>query len=200
MKYFFTILFFVIAQWATAQIYEAHIDSFRKNYIAELIAEPRQPLKAQDTIALRFYKTNKNYLVNATVKRIYDSIGFEMRTHSGKIKKYYKYAALQFKIKSKPQILYLYQSKTIQAIDGYEDYLFLPFNDATNYDYTFGGGRYLDLKEKEIRNNIIKLDFNKCYNPYCAYTEGFNCPIPPSENKLKIKIKAGEMRPDLNTN
>ena len=77
----------------------------------------------------------------------------------------------------------------------YKNYLFLPFTDETNYNQTFGGGRYLDFEITDIVGNKLILDFNKCYNPYCAYAGGFNCPIPPKENDLKVKIKAGEKSP-----
>jgi uncharacterized protein (DUF1684 family) len=70
--------------------------------------------------------------------------------------------------------------------------LFVPFKDRTNYDATYGGGRYIDLSTKDIVNGRILLDFNKCYNPYCAFADGFNCPIPPDENSLPIEIAAGE--------
>jgi uncharacterized protein (DUF1684 family) len=43
-----------------------------------------------------------------------------------------------------------------------------------------------------VKDGKITLNFNKAYNPYCAYNEGFNCPIPPSENHLNLSIRAGE--------
>jgi uncharacterized protein (DUF1684 family) len=74
----------------------------------------------------------------------------------------------------------------------YKDHLFIPFTDGTTYTETYGGGRYIDLSVNDIKNGKIELDFNKCYNPYCAYAGGFNCPIPPVENRLPVAIKAGE--------
>jgi uncharacterized protein len=74
----------------------------------------------------------------------------------------------------------------------YADYLFVPFTDATTGNETYGSGRYIDLRLGDIKNNTVLLDFNKCYNPYCAYTSGYNCPIPPKENRLAVAVKAGE--------
>ena len=71
----------------------------------------------------------------------------------------------------------------------YEDYLFIPFNDLTNGNETYDGGRYLDLKTTS--ESTIVIDFNKAYNPYCAYNDKYSCPIPPRENDLPIEIKAG---------
>ena len=69
------------------------------------------------------------------------------------------------------------------------DHLFLPFTDNTNGVETYGGGRYIDLKIPA--GNTINIDFNKAYNPYCAYSDKYSCPIPPPENHLDIEIKAG---------
>ena len=75
--------------------------------------------------------------------------------------------------------LTIYQSEALMKKPDYEDYLFLPFKDMSNYTYSYGGGRYMDLRFDDIKDSTIVLDFNKCYNPYCAYTDGYNCPIPP---------------------
>jgi uncharacterized protein (DUF1684 family) len=69
--------------------------------------------------------------------------------------------------------------------------LFLAFADETSARETYGGGRYLDLK-KIPAATTIELDFNKAYNPYCAYNENYSCPLPPPENLLKVAILAGE--------
>ena len=68
--------------------------------------------------------------------------------------------------------------------------LFLPFMDKTSGEATYGAGRYMDL-DFPI-NDVIILDFNKAYNPYCAYTEAYSCPFPPKANILNIAVEAGE--------
>jgi uncharacterized protein (DUF1684 family) len=74
----------------------------------------------------------------------------------------------------------------------YKDHLFLPFYDQSNGVESYGGGRYMDLKQTDIIDGQLELDFNKCYNPYCAYTTGYSCPIPPASNTLDFKILVGE--------
>jgi hypothetical protein len=69
--------------------------------------------------------------------------------------------------------------------------LFLAFGDETSARETYGAGRYLDVK-KVPGSSTITLDFNLAYNPYCAYSDGFSCPLPPKENLLSIAINAGE--------
>ncbi len=68
--------------------------------------------------------------------------------------------------------------------------LFLPFTDLTNSKETYGAGRYIEVKSGN--GNTITIDFNKAYNPYCAYNEAYSCPIPPKENRMAIGILAGE--------
>jgi uncharacterized protein (DUF1684 family) len=67
---------------------------------------------------------------------------------------------------------------------------FLPFIDATSGQETYDGGRYLDPQMN--RDELLVVDFNYAYNPYCAYGEGWSCPIPPEENHLDVAIRAGE--------
>ncbi|MEP6676718.1 MAG: DUF1684 domain-containing protein [Ferruginibacter sp.] len=98
---------------------------------------------------------------------------------------------MYFKIRDTALTLTVYRSlETLPA--PYKDYLFIPFTDITSGNTSYGGGRYIDVEKKDIKNNQLDLDFNKAYNPYCAYTTGYNCPIPPRENNLAIEILAGE--------
>ncbi|MFP4621091.1 MAG: DUF1684 domain-containing protein [Bacteroidales bacterium] len=74
--------------------------------------------------------------------------------------------------------------------------LFVVFGDETNAEETYGGGRFLAVEAPD-ENNITHLDFNKAYNPPCAFTPYATCPLPPRQNVLPFKIKAGEKAPDL---
>jgi uncharacterized protein (DUF1684 family) len=85
--------------------------------------------------------------------------------------------------------LNLYKNTTPYDDPELKDYLFLPFTDWTSGDGSYGGGRFLDAYIPE--GDIILLDFNKAYNPYCAYNSGYSCPIPPKENDLDVRIEAG---------
>lgn len=69
--------------------------------------------------------------------------------------------------------------------------LWLPFYDQTNGTATYGGGRYLDLEL--ATDGTVEVDFNRAYNPLCAYNpDGFNCTLPPDENRLPFAVEAGE--------
>jgi len=70
--------------------------------------------------------------------------------------------------------------------------LWLMFRDATNGSQTYPAGRYLVTDSPQ--DGMVSLDFNKAYNPPCAYTDFATCPLPPGNNRLKIEVKAGEKR------
>lgn len=73
---------------------------------------------------------------------------------------------------------------------------FVPFRDATSGGETYGAGRYL---EAELQGDHATLDFNRAYHPYCAYGEGWSCPLPPAENALAFPLRAGERLPEQST-
>jgi uncharacterized protein (DUF1684 family) len=68
---------------------------------------------------------------------------------------------------------------------------FLPFKDGTTGGETYAGGRYLDPRARP--DGSLVVDFNYAYNPYCAYGEGWSCPVPPVENEVTAPIEAGEL-------
>ena len=170
-----------------------HIAQHRQHYKNEFISEPRSPLKVQDTALLDFYPPDQFWQVSAKVILSKDAQPFELPTYSGKTRLHRKYATLEFELGNQTFSLAIYQNLYLIGRDSsYEDYLFLPFKDLTNGEQTYGGGRYLDFRTGDIHDNTLVVDFNKCYNPYCAYSDGYNCPIPPKENHLGIEIRAGE--------
>jgi uncharacterized protein (DUF1684 family) len=65
------------------------------------------------------------------------------------------------------------------------------FRDATTGKESYELGRYVDVKK--LPNGKFLLDFNFTYNPACAYSDHYNCPIPPKANVLPVAIRAGEM-------
>lgn len=178
-----------------AQDYYKEIEKFRNKYIAEHLLEERSPIKYKQVHQLQFFEIDKAYQLHCKVELINDSKGFEILTYSGKKRIYYKYAKVHFEWAEKKHVLFIYQSKDLIQKKEYRTHLFLPFKDVSNSLSSFGGGRYIDLELDDIKNGEMILDFNKCYNPYCAYASGFNCPIPPDENNLKIEILAGEKTP-----
>lgn len=166
--------------------------TFRKNYKEEFIREERSPLKGKDTAFLRFYPVKTEYCIMAELELTPDAPAFEMLTHNGKKQAYRQYAVARFLLKGIQHKLNIYQNISLIQKEGQRDHLFLPFNDLTNYETTYAGGRYIDLSTGNVQQGKIRIDFNKCYNPYCAFKSGYSCPVPPVENRLQVRIEAGE--------
>jgi uncharacterized protein (DUF1684 family) len=180
-----------------AQDFKAEIEKHRDEYKADFLKNSSSPLKKEDFEYLRFYEPNEKFkvackFVATTRRNSARKKPLEIPTSSGQTAAYTKFGELKFEIDGKPNKLAVYQSLRLRNLPQYRDYLFIPFKDLTNGKESYGGGRYLDLRMKEIEGDRIYLDFNKAYNPYCAFSAGYSCPIPPKENHLKVAIEAGE--------
>lgn len=153
------------------------------------------PLTAKDLktfSALNFYKIDKKYQVTAKLVKEKDPVIFEMATTTDRKPLYIKYGTITFTIDGKKQSLPIYQNKDFGRAPQYKDYLFFPFTDLTSGNGSYGGGRYIDvLTTDEKPDGSITIDFNKSYNPYCAYNSKYSCPLTPKENSLSVKIPAG---------
>ena len=176
------------------QSVKQEVNDFRSHHKAEFLKDQRSPFynKKKEMEHLRFYRPKKKYRVEGTFTRTENAKPFEMPTYSGKLKPFVQYGTITFTLRGKIHQLALYQNLRVIRMPGYKDYLFLPFKDHTNNNSTYGGGRYIDMKTTDIKDGKVVLDFNKCYNPWCAYSDGYNCPVPPVDNHLPVKIKAGE--------
>ena len=174
---------------AQGNVYRDSIQSYIDNYI-----EHHDVVIGDDKKYLRFFTPDSSYNIKARFKKINDGHWFSMET-SGRIKKTFRvYGIAEFRIHDTVATLSLYQSQDLMQDSRYNRYLFLPFTDKTTGIESYHTGRYLDFAMDDIQNGILNIDFNKAYNPSCAYVSGkYNCPVPPPENNLPVAIKAGEM-------
>lgn len=191
MRYL-TLLFLLTTFTCLAQNHKSQIAAFREKYKSDFVTEKNSPLKKDDLQYLRFYDADSTYRVTAKVEVIPAANPFMMPMFIGAAREYLPYAKLKFTLKGKPMELTVYRNTSLMALPEYKDYLFLPFTDETNGNDTYGGGRYIDLREAEFKDGTVVLDFNRAYNPYCAFSAAYSCPKPPDENRLSIAIKAGE--------
>ncbi|MDB4442931.1 DUF1684 domain-containing protein [bacterium] len=197
MKKFFLLIlmttpFLTFAQ--SKRAFKKNVKEFRKHYKQEFLDEARSPFynnkKGMDD--MRFYKAKRKYKLSATFKRTPEAIPFKMSTYSGNTQDYILFGIATVYINTKKVPVHIYQSLRLKKLEEYKDHLFIPFNDLTNDESTYGGGRYIDLKMSDIKGNKVVIDFNRCYNPWCAFSDGYNCPVPPKENHFEVKIEAGE--------
>lgn len=81
-------------------------------------------------------------------------------------------------------------TRTLLALRGEDDDIFIPFGDDTCGTGSYGGGRYVNLESRD--DGSLTVDFNRSFNPYCAYDPDFSCPLPPAQNQIEMRIEAGE--------
>jgi uncharacterized protein len=145
-----------------------------------------------DTSYVSFFPVGAGYVLDAIFEPLKDQPVFNMGTSSGKTKQAQKIGIVRFRIENQEVELSAYQLILLRSNPQQQDLFFIPFTDVTSGDETYSAGRYLDFKLGDISSNKLTVDFNKAYNPYCAFVDGYNCPIPPKENQLNIPIRAGE--------
>lgn len=187
-------LFFLVSLMlsvsATAQ--EESLEEFQRNMNAKFSDPELTPLSKDDLAKFKkldFFEIDSAFLVKAHFLRTPAEAPFKMETTTNRKPVYVKYGELYFNIKGKDFKLDVFQNQELISDPEYYNYLFLPFTDLTNGETTYSGGRYLDLRIPE--GDSIFLNFNKAYNPYCAYNGDFSCPIVPAENNLEIAVTAG---------
>jgi uncharacterized protein len=193
-KYFLLILFICSAQLHAQQDSLAYkeIKTFQEELNREYKTKGESPLPDREREAFKghsFFPADLKFRVVAKLIVTENEKEFKMKTSSDKQRDYIKYGELHFKIDGKEYKLNVYQSLELRQQEKYKDYLFVPFTDLTTGETSYGGGRYIDLRIPKA--DTIILDFNQAYNPYCAYTTGYSCPVPPKENFLNMKVEAG---------
>lgn len=184
-------------------LYGQNTDSLMKEVLAFQAAENEHYLNKETSPLPKkerkhfdghdFYEIDMNYVVNAAFDLIEDPDTIIMKTSAGTDKVFCRYAILSFELHGEKCQLVAYQNVKQVQIVGQENALFIPFKDATSGEESYGGGRYLDVINPD--SGILSLNFNLAYNPYCAYTSGWFCPIPPAENTIKVAVKAGAKAP-----
>jgi uncharacterized protein (DUF1684 family) len=172
--------------------YVAELLKFRTEKDSFLRTSPASPLTKEDRRTFRglhYYEPEPRFIVRATLHRVANPHRMTITTSTGDDRDAIKYGTLAFELAGRQYELGVYKflDKPGKA---QTRHLFVPFTDSTSGRETYGAGRYLDLEENETGEYV--LDFNKAYNPYCAYNENYSCPIPPRENRLSLAITAGE--------
>jgi len=151
----------------------------------------QSPIPAQDRArfqGLSYFPINSALQYRVKLNRYPAPAHIRMATNTGEIRDGLRYGYFEFDAGGKHCTLQVYRMD--DSGDTGKASLFIPFKDSTSGKETYGAGRYIDLAENI--SGVYDLDFNQAYNPYCAYGEGYSCPIPPEDNRLAIPIRAGE--------
>jgi uncharacterized protein len=171
------------------EVYVEKIEKERERQFKFLRFNPESPLSTDqknELSVLSFYPIDVAYRVRAKMVPADDRKVMEIPMTDGSIEKYIKHSYAEFELKGQPQRLLLLQA--VSELD--KRNFFLAFADDTSGEGTYGGGRYLNLRQ-DGKNSIL-IDFNLAYNPYCAYNPDYACPLPPKENLMGIAVEAGE--------
>ena len=176
--------------------YNDTIQKFRTGKNIKLMYDEASPLTLEQRksfAGLNYFAADLKFYIEAELVKDDAPETIIMKTSTDRAPAYVKYGVVNFKIDTINLTLAVYQNKKMLDLSKDQDHLFVPFRDATSGVESYGGGRYIDCDILE-EGNIIILDFNKAYNPYCAYNPKFSCVIPPEENRLSIRIEAGEKK------
>jgi uncharacterized protein (DUF1684 family) len=155
---------------------------------------PQSPLDDEQREAfqgLNYYGINEDLILEVVVERFPEEEPLvEISTNTGDLRAYRRWGRFTFEVGGQEAALTVYA-------DPYADELFMPFRDATSGPESYGAGRYMDTHRPGLRlmpGGTLEVDFNYAYNPYCAYSEHYSCPLPPTENWLTVPIRAGEKK------
>lgn len=189
MKSLFFTALVIVSNYCVGQT--AYTDSLTA-YITDYVRD-HEVVKETDKKFMNFFAVDPAYRIVARFERVDNGKWFNVETSAGSKQVFRTYGKIYFTLQNTSLVLNIYQSQQMMSIEKYKDDLFLPFTDLTTGEETYTAGRYIDLNTNQITGNNIVVDFNKAYNPYCAYVSGrYACPIPPKENNLSVAIKAGE--------
>ena len=170
----------------------ADLATYRRTAIAKLVDGPTAPLDSAAAFRLRYFPYAADLSFAAVFRPSSDSTLVNFPTSDGRARAYRAYGELIFFHRGAPYQLTVFEMPGLAAHPVYGDLLFLPFFDDSNGETTYGGGRYLDLARSALESGDYRLDFNRAYNPWCAYADGYSCPIPPLTNALPFAVHAGE--------
>jgi uncharacterized protein len=162
------------------------LEEFRAQKDAFFKTHPQSPLTAEQQAnftGLRYFPENPELRLVLPIEPFVEPDTVLMQTSAGDARAYIRYGRLHFTVDGQDVALTLYSDVDSGAF-------FLPFVDALRGRETYGAGRYLD--PEPLGDGQFLIDFNKAYNPYCAYNDEWSCPLTPVENWLRVPVRAGE--------
>ncbi|MBA2382090.1 MAG: DUF1684 domain-containing protein [Chloroflexi bacterium] len=176
--------------------YQAAIAGYRAEKDAFFKSGPGSPIPVDERDAftgLPYFPLDEDMVFDGLHVEPYtgdEPTSFQIPTSDGKLRPARRAGTFSFDVGGERRRLTAYELEGAHS-DGR---LFLPFLDATSGTETYGAGRYLDLEPDG--DGTYAIDFNQAYHPSCVYAPQFSCPLTPAENRLPIRIEAGERLPD----
>ncbi len=180
------VVFFMVQSGGSDEEYAEDIEKFWNDRGDFFRTSDASPFVQKDVEykSIEYYPAKEDFKVKGTLKRFSKRETLKLANSDGTSTSYLKFANVEFKING------IECSLLVLKALGFGNQYLLAFGDETSGNATYGGGRYLDIVIG--KSDQVELDFNKTYNPYCAYFDDFTCPLPPRENLLDVAIEAGE--------
>ena len=174
--------------------WEQNLLSFRDSKDMDYASSPDTPLHPDDRAGftgLSYFPPDPAYSLAGPLHLHEAPQPFTILSTTGKSRPAERYGEMRFSLEGKHLVLQVYRLLDSEAPTPVQA-LFVPFTDGTSGVESYPAGRYVDLRETGDGRYI--LDFNRAYNPLCAYgmPERYACPVTPAENRLKIRVEAGE--------
>jgi len=157
----------------------------KDKFFREHPQSPLTPAQQETFNGLRYFMPMKQFTLDVDVTVFEKPDNVPVQTTTGETRWYLRWGEFTFDVGGEEARLTIYKMPP--------DNYFLPFVDALAGEETYPAGRYLE--PVQIEENRFRVDFNQAYNPYCAYGDGWSCPITPAENRLSVAISAGEKLP-----
>jgi uncharacterized protein len=173
-----------------AKEWSRKVQDFRKDKDEFFSTSHESPLAHSKTHSLKmlsYFPLDPKYRVHTILHKYDRPERVSMTTSKGTRQQFHRLGYFELQIDGRTVKLQAYRSAERESNE-----LFIPFRDGTSGKESYGAARYLDIEEASDDNYVI--DFNYAYNPYCAYSDDYVCPLPPKENWLEVGILAGERK------
>ncbi len=160
------------------------LQTFRKQKDEYFLDNPHSPLTAEHKATfggLKYFPENDALNLDVAIERFPEGEMIQIQTNTGDVQSYERFGRFTFEIDGEPASLTVFVNQ-----NGF----FLPFVDSLAGKATYPAGRYLE--PEPLADGRFHVDFNMAYNPYCAYSPHWSCPITPAENRLNVPVRAGE--------
>jgi uncharacterized protein len=158
-----------------------------QRFPAIIVFDPQSP-KFKEYKGLDYFPVNPSYVYELYLERSSQPEKIEIMSTRGNRRRAERVGWFNFFVGATPCRL---EATRLLEPGAAQDELEVFFRDATSGAETYALGRYVDVKK--INDGKYLLNFNLAYNPACAFSEYYNCPVPPKSNSLKVAIRAGEM-------
>ena len=149
------------------------------------VNQPIPAARMDELLPLKYFPPDPGYVVPASFTPAATRTPLRIPTSTGQIRAMELVGTLEFTLKGQALSL----GALVEAGTP-PDRLFVPFMDLTSGAETYAAGRYLEITR--TATGIYTIDFNRAFQPYCAYNHEYDCPFPPPSNRLSLPVRAGE--------